>query len=291
MRLAGRVGCKLVVWKCDENGCMNIDELEKLVNHNTRIVAFPHCSNLAGSILDVKRANNTVHQLSNNNAITVIDSVAYAPHRMIDVEVWNADFYCFSLYKTYSSHMAALYGKNELLNKLMNCKYAPINHFFIPNSAPYKLELGCLSHEGCAAIIGTKQYFNIVAGRSGDTPMTRDTIVKVFDIFTELEQPITSMLINYLLSKSSVRLIGSKKTDSFSRCPTISFVSSKHTPNEIVAKLHSAGVMCRTGHCYAVRLVDAIGIGREQGVVRISAVHYNTLKEVQHIIAVLDTIL
>ena len=42
---------------------------------------------------------------------------------------------------------------------------------------------------------------------------------------------------------------------------------------------------------YAHRLCEALGIGPEDGVVRISLVHYNRAEEIERLIGVLDEIL
>ena len=46
-----------------------------------------------------------------------------------------------------------------------------------------------------------------------------------------------------------------------------------------------------SGHFYALRCVEALGMDPEDGVVRVSMVHYNTAEEVQKLIVALDAIL
>ena len=75
-----------------------LEELEQLLTEKTRIVALPHVSNLIGEIIDVPAIVDLVHRRS-SRARVVVDGVAYAPHRLIDVNQWKVDFYVFSLYK------------------------------------------------------------------------------------------------------------------------------------------------------------------------------------------------
>ena len=109
------------------------------------LVAFPHVSNLLGEIVDVAEVTSLAHQ---SGARVVVDGVAYAPHRAIDVASWKVDWYAYSAYKVYGPHMAVLWGRSDALAELTGP-----NHFFIPDDeVPYKFEIGGPSHEGCAGI-------------------------------------------------------------------------------------------------------------------------------------------
>jgi selenocysteine lyase/cysteine desulfurase len=87
---------KVIEWKLHEQ--VNLDDLAALLSERTRIVALTHVSNLAGEILDVESIVKLVRQQC-PRARVIVDGVAYAPHRAIDVRQWNVDFYVFSLYK------------------------------------------------------------------------------------------------------------------------------------------------------------------------------------------------
>jgi len=83
-----------------------------LLNDQTALVALPHVSNLLGKIIDLKAATDLAHAAG---ARVVADGVAYAPHRAINVQAWDVDWYVYSTYKVYGPHMAVLYGKREAL--------------------------------------------------------------------------------------------------------------------------------------------------------------------------------
>jgi selenocysteine lyase/cysteine desulfurase len=87
---------KVIEWKAHDG--VNLDDLAALLSERTRIVAIPHVSNLIGEMLNVQAIVNLVHQQC-PKARVIVDGVAYAPHRAIDVRQWNVDFYVFSLYK------------------------------------------------------------------------------------------------------------------------------------------------------------------------------------------------
>jgi selenocysteine lyase/cysteine desulfurase len=78
--------------------------------------------------------------------------------------------------------------------------------------------------------------------------------------------------------------------------PTISFVSSKQSSAEIARGLQQRGFALRCGHNYAHRLVEALvavnhAQSAQDGVVRISMLHYNTPEELDKLCAALDEVL
>ena len=97
-------------------------------------------------------------------------------------------------------------------------------------------------------------------------------------------------LVDYVSSRSDFRLIGSPSSSHSDRAPTVAFHSYDVSSREIYSKLIDAGISCGHGNFYAHRLVEAIGLDSEDGVVRLSLVHYNTAEEVAKTLNVLDEI-
>ena len=92
-------GAKIVEWKFNlDNQELEISKLKKLINSKTKILAVTHCSNIVGSINNLKEICEIAHE---NNIIVIGDGVSYAPHGFPDVKELGVDFYTFSLYKTY----------------------------------------------------------------------------------------------------------------------------------------------------------------------------------------------
>ncbi|UJR32876.1 hypothetical protein I4U23_020337 [Adineta vaga] len=279
---------KIIEWQAHER--IDYDDLSALLSERTRIVAIPHVSNLIGEILDIQTVVKLIRERCPRVRI-VVDGVAYAPHRAIDVYQWNVDFYVFSLYKVYGPHLAVLYGSNSAWQELSDVSAGP-NHFFIPQSnISYQYEIGCLNHEACAGILGIKTYFERVTNAPKDQPI-RQTIEQAYRLFTDLERPLVQRLIQYLSTKSNITILGSRTTTTVSsRLPTISFISSRLSSSEIVKHLQAHQIACRNGHMYGYRLVAALGLDMNDGVVRLSAVHYNTIAEIERCIQVLEEIL
>jgi cysteine desulfurase family protein (TIGR01976 family) len=274
-----RKGVKIKWWRVDPT-CEDctLATLDESLSSRTRIIAFPHVSNLLGRVSDVAEVTRRAHAVG---ARVVVDGVAYAPHRPIDVAAWDVDWYVYSTYKVYGPHMAALYGRGDAIGELDGP-----NHFFIPkDQVPYKFELGGACHEGCAGIAALGEYLAFLSGADDEAAVQRSTIVSAFERMTELERPLQEMLLRGLGAMSNVRVVGGLEDATDLRVPTVSFLHRRKSPSEVTAALHKARVAARHGHMYAYRLCQVLGIDVGQGVVRISAVHYNTPDEIEQAIA------
>lgn len=283
VRLA-KHGIKIKWWRLDPGSMTTpIAGLESLLTDRTKILAFPHVSNLLGEILDVKAITSMAHRFG---ARVVVDGVAYAPHRAIDVQDWDVDWYAFSAYKVYGPHMGILYGKREAFLELEGP-----NHFFISrDEIPYKFELGSANYESCAGIMGLSHYFKLLAGQDAESSLDRATVTKAYEVMTACEAPLQERLIRYLLTKPQVKITGPSHWQS-SRVGTVSFVHQSLRSASIVQVVDEHHIGIRNGHMYAYRLCESLGLEPEDGVVRVSFVHYNTLEEIERLIEVFETLL
>ena len=133
-------GVNIIEWKFNLNDHeLKISDLEKLISSKTKIIAVTHCSNIVGSVNDLKQIADLSHAVG---ALIIGDGVSFAPHGFPDVKAIDVDFYTFSLYKTYGPHLALLYGKKNVLKKLPNQ-----NHEFLEGQFPYTINPGGPNHE------------------------------------------------------------------------------------------------------------------------------------------------
>ena len=76
------------------------------------------------------------------------------------------------------------------------------------------------------------------------------------------------------------------------RTPTFSFTVEGRASAEIAPLLRSTDVAIGQGNFYAPRLLEALGVtDPDDGVLRASMVHYNTMEEVDRLIAALDEVI
>ena len=263
---------------------LEIDELKELLSEKTKIVAVTHCSNIVGSINDLKSIAKLVHQY---DAYIVGDGVSYAPHGFPDVKDLDVDFYAFSLYKTYGPHLGLLYGKKEILNQLPNQ-----NHEFLEGDVPYTLNPGGPNHEELSCLVGVYEYFiNLFEHHfPGENPSIREKITKVNELIADHEKEIANPLLDYLSSRSGIRLIGRNKIINKDRAPTIAFTMNNKSSKDLSSELVKHGIATRNDNFYAWRCLMALGIDVDDGVVRTSMVHYNSHEDVEKLINALKQI-
>ena len=278
-------GVKIKEWQINtKNAELEIEDLKKLLSNKTKIVAVTHCSNIVGSINNLKDISKLVHE---NNAYIIGDGVSYAPHGFPDVKDLDVDFYAFSLYKTYGPHLGLLYGKKEILSRLPNQ-----NHEFLDGDIPYTLNPGGPNHEELSCLIGIYEYFNDLHNHHfPDVEITlRKKIERINQLISKHEEKIGNILLEFLRSRNDIKLIGKDKIHNKNRAPTFAFTSKNYSSKVLSSQLVKGGIATRNDNFYAWRCLKALGIDTEDGVVRISMVHYNTEDDVNKLISALKKI-
>ena len=264
---------------------LELDDLDELLNDRTKLVAFTHCANVVGTIHDVAAITKKVRAAG---ALSCVDGVAYAPHRRVDVKALGVDFYIASLYKVFGPHVGIMYGRREALLAGRN-----VNHYFVDeNDVPYKYEPGGVVHEVAAGVAGIGDYLDAVDAHHGGDPAdsAATRTARAFDLFAEAEAKVAAPLLTFLNESPRVRVIGSPSSDAAERVATIAFTVDGMHASEVPAALDQHKVAIRFGHFYAYRAIEALGLTEQGGVVRASALHYNTPEEVTRLIEALDAV-
>lgn len=273
-------GVEVKVWKVNKNTLqLELDELKKLLNPRTKLVAVTHTSNVLGTINPIKEISAIVHKAG---ALICVDGVAYAPHRMIDVQDLDVDFYTFSWYKTYGPHLAVMYGKYAELLELES-----LNHYFIGKEAvPYKLQPGNFNFELTYSTLGIIEYYDEFYRHHFKSRKLdfRQRIEKSFGMIASHEEKLARKLLDFLNEIPEIRILGCREANSAIRVPTISFIHSKMKSDEIVEKVDDHRIGIRFGDFYAKKLIQGLGLEERNGVVRVSLVHYNSNEEVRKLI-------
>jgi cysteine desulfurase family protein (TIGR01976 family) len=278
-RLAAR-GVVVKTWHVDRDTWrLEPHGLVPLMTDRTRLVAATHVSNLLGSIHDVAALARLVHD---HGARICVDGVAYAPHRQVEVEAWDVDYYVFSFYKVFGPHVAVLYGKRECLESLDT-----INHDFI-HELPYRLQPGNLNFELAYGLGGIYSYVDDLGARCEGAGTAK---ANAFAAIAEHEQRLAARLLEFLTSRAGVRIYGERGADRALRVPTISFGVAGRTAESIVGAVDPHGIGIRHGDFYAKALIQDLGVLDPGGVVRVSMVHYNSEAEIDRLIAVLERVL
>ncbi|WP_188908843.1 cysteine desulfurase-like protein [Aureimonas endophytica] len=268
-------------WRCDpETFELDLEDLKALMSERTKLVCVTHASNILGTINPIPEIAEIAHAVG---ADLVVDAVAYAPHRAIDVKALGADYYVFSVYKVFGPHHAVMYGRRDKLEALDN-----IYHYFFDKSrVPHKLEPGNINYEAAWGSIGAVDYVEELGRREGASG-GRPAIEAGFAAIAEQERIVTARLMDFLTSRNSVRVIGRRSTAIEDRVSTLSFTVGEESSKAVVEAVDAAKVGIRFGDFYARRIVEEHGLMRQDGVVRVSMIHYNTVEEVDRLIAALE---
>ena len=287
VRLA-EFGVTIVEWPIDPvTGLLDTAVLQGLLNERTKLVCFTHASNVVAAINPVADIARMAHGVG---AMVVVDGVAYAGHALVDVKALDADFYLFSLYKVYGPHQGVLYASRAALRQTRNQKH----FFYDSNFTAERLHPAGNQYESVAASHGVADYFDAVYAHHfrDNEPSLHERAKQVFALFAAQEQTLASMLIDGLRALPGVRVLGPQTGDRAVRMPTVAFHVPGRTSKSIAEALGASKCLVAHGHFYAPHCVAAQGIADvDDGVVRISMLHYNTLAEVQGVLAALRGLL
>ena len=280
-----KAGVRVKFWELDRETLeLDLTELEGLMTDRTRLVAVTHVSNILGTINPIADIAALVHR---RGALICVDSVAFAPHRALDVQALDVDFLAFSLYKVFGPHYAVMYGRYALLAELDNLYH----YFYEKSTVPAKLEPGNASYElayGSTAIV---EYLSELGRRAGAGGATRERIATAFDAITGHENAICERLLSYLRERDDCDIVGHVRGNDPARVPTISFKIRGCDSGDIARKVDDFRIAVRFGDFHARRLIEYLELQEMSAVVRVSMAHYNTLDEVDALVSALDEVL
>lgn len=252
-----------------ETGETDLDDLGRLINGRTKLVAIGAASNALGTVSDVAGAARLAHEAG---ALVLVDAVHYAPHRLVDVEALGCDFLACSAYKFYGPHVGVLYGRRHLLESLDVPKLKPS-----PDTAPERLETGTQNHEG---IVGAAAAVEFLASLA-EGPTRRARLQTAFDELHRRSQSLIDRLWEGLADITGVRAYG--PPPSRPRTPTVSFVVEGLPSEEVARRLSDRGLFVSHGDFYATTAIERLGHARE-GLVRIGCACYTTEDEIERLL-------
>jgi selenocysteine lyase/cysteine desulfurase len=229
-------------------------------------------SNITGTIEPIKEITDLVHTIP--GALICVDGVAWAPHRAIDVKELGVDFYVFSWYKVFGPHIAQIYARRRVQQRYLTS----LNHYFF-ESTPLAVKLGlgnsCIELEHALVpivdyLVSQIGWKNIIAH----------------------EEIIAAQLLEYLTANPDLYTVyGSKTSNPKTRVSLISFSVNGVASDRIAKEIHeSSNFRLITGDCWSPRTVYDV-LGRpDDGIIRVSLVHYNTVDELKAFTQKLDQV-
>jgi cysteine desulfurase family protein (TIGR01976 family) len=252
----------LIVQRADfneEDGTLDLDDLAAQLSERTRVVAFPWASNALGTITPVHKIAELAHEAG---ALAWVDAVHYAPHGPIDVAAVGADVLICSPYKFFGPHLGLFFGRKELIERWRPYKVRPS----ADEPVAHRFETGTLSHEALAGTTAAIEYIESLG----------------WDAIRGHERELGRRFLDGL--PEPYQLHGPPTMEG--RVPTFSLTHPERTPDELAGDLGARGIATWPGNFYAVDVMDRLGLA--QGTLRVGFVHYNTVEEVDRLLAVLE---
>ncbi len=258
--------------------------LDEVLTERTRLVCVGGASNLTGTLNDVKSLCAKAREAG---AWSFIDAVQSAPHVLVDVQDFGCDFLVCSAYKFFGPHQGILWGRRDVFEQLQPYKVRPA-----PTELPWCFETGTQSHEGIAGTGAAVDYFAGIGNAGHADGNRRQQLVAAFDQLFDYEKQLAGRLIAGLQSIAGITVQGVTASDALGRrVPTVSFTHVKHHPDTIAKALGKRNIFVWSGHNYGVEPAKALGLYDSGGVVRIGAVHYNTVEEIDTTLTALEDVL
>lgn len=217
-------------------------------------------------------------------ALAFIDAVHYTPHGLIDVAALDCDFLVCSTYKFFGPHMGVLFGKRQHLKRLRPYKVRPLT-----DAIPFRWEWGTLNHECIAGITACVDYIADIGRRARpEVPTQRSAIEAAYEVTHEHERTLLEHAVTGLRKIRGLKIYGITDASRFDeRCATLAIRIDGHSPLELANKLGEQGFFTWDGNYYAINLTEHLGVEQSGGFLRIGLVHYNSLEEVDRLLAAL----
>ncbi|HMI29435.1 MAG TPA: cysteine desulfurase-like protein [Gaiellaceae bacterium] len=231
---------------------LDLDDLQRLLNERTRVVAFPVASNAVGTLTDVRRIVELAHEAG---ALAWADAVHYGPHGPIDVGDWGVDVLICSPYKFFGPHLGVAFGRAELLRSWRPYKVRPASN----EPLGHRFETGTLPHELLAGFVAAVEYIESIG----------------WEAIQAHERTLGDRFLAGLPDNAT--LYGLPTMDG--RVATFAFNVDGVATRDAASRLGDAGYAVWQGNYYAVEVMNRLGLG-DEGAVRAGVVHYNTAEEV-----------
>ncbi|MDR2475480.1 MAG: cysteine desulfurase [Bacteroidales bacterium] len=264
--LAERKGLTLKIVPFDDKGELQLETFEAALSEKTRIVALAHVSNVLGTVNPVKEIIEVAHR---RNVPVLIDGAQAVPHIPVDVQTLDADFYVFSSHKIYGpTGIGVLYGKESWLNNLPPYQgggemIATVSfEKTVYNELPFKFEAGTPDYIGSTALAAALNYVGSIG----------------LEDIAAYERELLAYATEQFATIPDIRLFGTSERKS----GVISFLVGNIHPYDMGTLLDRQGIAVRTGHHCAEPLMNLLGV---DGTVRASFAFYNTMEEIDRLIA------
>ena len=267
-RLCKKNKCKIKYIDLDENYKVTLDNVQKAVNSNTKVISLAHITNVVGDIRPIKEIVEYAHSLG---ILVVVDGAQSVPHMKVDVQDLDCDFLAFSGHKMCGpTGIGVLYGKFDLLDSMepynlgggMNLSFSSTGEVEY-KSLPQRLEAGTPNIAGAIGMGAAADYLKILD----------------LDKIHEYEVKLREYLVMKLKALDNIEVYNES-----SESGIVAFNIKNIFSQDTAIYLNDYNICVRAGsHCAKI-LKDELEI---KNTCRISLYFYNTKEEIDKLISVL----
>ena len=265
-RAAEKTGAVLdYIYIDKETGHFPEEELKKIDDPRVKILAFAQVSNVLGVEFDPKPLIKRAHA---HGAVVVLDGAQSTPHKQIDVQDLDCDFFAFSGHKMCSmGGIGVLYAKEELLDEmepfLMGGDMIETVEEQTTTFAelPAKFEAGTQYVEGAVGLVAAIKYIQAIE----------------YDDIRAQERKLVTRCLEGMKKLPFIQIIGPKNPEE--KEGLIAFEVEGVHPHDVAQIMSAEGICIRTGHHCAEPLHHYLGVNAS---CRASFYFYNTEEEVDY---------
>jgi cysteine desulfurase / selenocysteine lyase len=270
-QLAARgAGATLRVWDVSDDGHLRLDHLDQILSKRTKIVTFPHVSNVLGAINPAKEICVRAHRAG---AVVLVDAAQSVPHFSVDVREIGCDFLALSGHKMCGPMgIGALWARRELLDAMPPFQAGSnMTHEVDLESAPehfaeggLKFEAGTPNVQGAVGLAAAVRFLESL-GRAE---------------LWKREQELTAHMLSGLGKMKGIRILGPKNANE--RISVFSFVVENRKPLEVATSLDRIGVAVRAGDLASLPALKRFGA---TAAVRASCYVYTSTQDIDRLTA------
>lgn len=252
--------------ECDRYGYVEPDIIRRAIRKDTKAVVVNHCSNVTGTVLDIKQIADIAHSA---RAVIIVDASQSAGVIPIDCKNWNIDLLAFTGHKSLFGlqGIGGLYIRNGIqLNPLKVGGTGVLSEVLTqPEGYPIHYEAGTLNTPGIISLYAGVKFI----------------LETGIDKILEHKKQLYSILFEEFADNESIEIYSSQYNTSYSN---FCFNVRGMVPEEVGYVLeNSFNIIVRTGiHC-APLIMKYLGV-EPWGTVRASHSYFTTEEEIRKFI-------
>jgi cysteine desulfurase / selenocysteine lyase len=252
-----------------DDGFLDLDALDSLLERGPRLVSFVHVSNVLGTVNPVASIVRRAHEAG---AVVLVDGAQAVPQMPVWLPDLDADFYAWTGHKAYGpTGIGVLHGRRELLEEMP--PFIGGGHMIRTVAAnestwtdlPWKFEAGTSQIAEAIGLGAAVDWIRAVG----------------IDRIHAHEQALVSELLERLGSGEVPGISVQGPSSAADRGALVSFVLEGAHPHDIADILGSQGVCVRAGHHCAQPLMRRLGV---PATTRASFAVHNSIADVDRLI-------